>query len=199
VDVKIDKMKTDSIIVRVADAADSKYAKQITEETERSALLRGSGISKRTPASVIQKMLDGKAVIAITADGRWAGFSYIESWGNGEFVSNSGLIVAPAFRNSGIARLIKNEIFRLSRKKYPDASIFSITTGLAIMKLNARLGFKTVTFNEITQERKFWSGCKSCVNYSILKGKHFRNCLCTAMLYEPRVSKKAITKHISSN
>lgn len=179
-------MKTDHITVRIADASDGKFAKQISEETEHSAILRGSGISKRPASVIIQKMLEGKGIIAIADDGRWAGFSYIESWANGEFVSNSGLIVSPVFRNRGVARRIKNEIFRLSREKYPGASIFSITTGLAIMKMNERLGFKTVTFNEITAERSFWQGCKSCVNYDILKHKNFKNCLCTAMLYSPK-------------
>lgn len=179
-------MKTDHMIVRIADAADSKYAEKISEETERSAILRGSGISKRPASVIIQKMLEGKAVIAVTEDGRWAGFSYIEAWGNGEYVSNSGLIVCPAFRNKGVARRIKNEIFRLSREKYPTASIFSITTGLAIMKMNERLGFKTVTFNEITREKTFWNGCKNCVNYPILQNKEYRNCLCTAMLFTPK-------------
>ncbi len=182
-------MKSDQIIVRIADAADAKYAKQISEETERSAIARGSGISKRPPSVIIQKMLEGKAVIAVTQSGQWAGFSYIETWSNEEFVSNSGLIVCPDHRNKGIARRIKNKIFRLCRDKYPNASIFSITTGLAIMKMNERLGFKTVTFSEITHEPSFWKGCKSCVNYPILKGKQFKNCLCTAMCFEPSKQK----------
>jgi GNAT superfamily N-acetyltransferase len=176
-------MKSDTIVVRAADAADAKYAKQISEETERSAIARGSGISKRPPSVIIRKMLEGKAVIAVTNDGRWAGFSYIETWSNEEFVSNSGLIVCPDHRNKGVAARIKKEIFRLCRNNYPNASIFSITTGLAIMKMNERLGFKAVTFNEITHEASFWKGCKSCVNYNILKGKQFKNCLCTAMCY----------------
>jgi hypothetical protein len=182
-------MKSDSIIVRIADAADAKYAKQISEETERSAIARGSGISKRPPSVIIQKMLEGKAVIAVTQSGQWAGFSYIETWSNEEFVSNSGLIVCPDHRNKGVAGLIKNKIFRLCRDKYPNASIFSITTGLAIMKMNERLGFKAVTFNEITHEPSFWKGCKSCVNYPILKNQQFKNCLCTAMCFAPEKRK----------
>lgn len=133
----------------------------------------------------MQKMREGKAIIAVTSDGEWAGFSYIEIWSGGELVSNSGLIVSPAFRRSGVAAAIKQKIFELSRQKYPEAKIFSITTGLAIMKMNARLGFEPVTFNEITHDGKFWEGCRSCVNFEILKGKECRNCLCTAMLYAP--------------
>ena len=178
-------MDPDSIVVRIATAQDACYAEQISLETERSALKRGSGISKRSPESIIQKMRDGKAVIAITKEGQWAGFSYIETWSNEEFVSNSGLIVAPQYRALGVANAIKHRIFQLCRTKYPGAKIFSITTGLAIMKMNARLGFETVTFNEITHEPKFWRGCESCVNYDILKGKQCKNCLCTAMLYTP--------------
>jgi hypothetical protein len=71
----------------------------------------------------------------------------------------------------GVAKEIKEKIFQLSRIKYPQAKIFSITTGLAIMKMNARLGFEPVTFNEITREPCFWEGCKSCVNNDILQRK----------------------------
>ena len=178
-------MDPDGIIIRIAGHEDEPYAEQIADETERSAKQRGSGISKRSPESIIQKMRDGKAVVAVTTGGLWAGFSYIEIWGGGEFVSNSGLIVAPEYRASGVASAIKNRIFQLSREKYPGAKIFSITTGLAIMKMNARLGFETVTFNEIAHDPLFWEGCKSCVNYDILQGKQCKNCFCTAMLYTP--------------
>lgn len=136
-------------------------------------------------------MTEGKAVLAVTKNGDWVGFSYIEIWANGEFVSHSGLIVASAFRQLGIAKLIKNQIFILSRKKYPGAKLFSISTGLAIMKMNAQLGFETVTFNELPDEPKFWQGCRSCVNYSILQSKSRKNCLCTAMLYTPENLKKS--------
>ena len=178
-------MDPDGIITRIAGQNDEQYAKQISEETKRSAIQRGSGVSKRSPESIIQKMRDGKAVVAVTNYGQWAGFSYIEIWSNGEFVSNSGLIVAPAYRSLGVAKSIKEKIFELSRVKYPNSKIFSITTGLAIMKMNAHLGFDPVTFNEITKESKFWEGCKSCVNYDILLQKQCKNCFCTALMYIP--------------
>ncbi|MBC7830202.1 MAG: N-acetyltransferase [Chitinophagaceae bacterium] len=178
------------MIVRVATEEDGQFAKIITAEMEASAIIRGSGISKRSPASIIKKMKEGKAVVAVTNKNSWVGFSYIEVWANGEFVSNSGLIVAPAYRGCGVARSIKEKIFELSRELYPQSKIFSITTGLAIMKMNAGLGFEPVTFNEIVHEKKFWHGCKSCVNYNILKGKQCKNCLCTAMLYIPPANVK---------
>lgn len=174
------------IIVRLATGADGVFAELIVAEMEASAIIRGSGISKRSPANIVTKMLEGKAIIAVTKNNDWVGFSYIEVWANGEFVSNSGLIVSPAYRGFGVARIIKQHIFELSKLLYPQAKIFSITTGLAIMKMNARLGFDTVTFNEITKETAFWEGCKSCVNYSILEGKQHKICLCTAMLYVPK-------------
>lgn len=174
-----------NIIVRLATEEDGKFAKMITDEMESSAIIRGSGISKRSPASILKKIREGKAVIALTTNGVWAGFSYVEVWANGEFVSNSGLIVSPQFRGKGVARAIKHKIFELSRTLYPEAKIFSITTGLAVMKMNSRLGFSPVTFNEITREKEFWEGCKSCVNYKILQGKDFKNCLCTAMMFVP--------------
>ncbi|MBS1661704.1 MAG: GNAT family N-acetyltransferase [Bacteroidetes bacterium] len=169
--------------VRVAEARDIKYVYPILEEMERSAKARGTGIARRTPQSLCQKIYDGKAVIAFAPDGDWVGFSYIETWSNGEFVSNSGLIVNPAYRNKGVARSIKDSVFALARKRYPQAKIFSITTGAAIMKMNHRLGFEPVVYSAITRDEKFWDQCKQCVNYSILEANRREKCLCTAMLY----------------
>ncbi len=153
---------------------------------EASAKARGTGIAKRTPDYVTHKMEEGKAVIAVTDDGTWVGFCYIETWSHGEYVANSGLIVSPAFRKSGVAKGIKQKIFELSRQKYPDAKIFGLTTGLAVMKINSDLGYEPVTYSELTQDEAFWAGCKSCVNYEILMSKDRKNCLCTAMLYDPK-------------
>jgi len=172
-------------IVEVANISHIFWAKDICDEMASSALARGTGIAKRSPQSLQMKMKQGEAVIAFTTDGQWAGFSYISAWEGGKFVSNSGLIVPPEFRKSGIARQIKNKIFELSRKKYPDAKIFSLTTGLAVMKMNHQLGFEPVTYSEITSDDNFWEGCKSCVNCPILMSKERKNCLCTAMLYDP--------------
>jgi N-acetylglutamate synthase-like GNAT family acetyltransferase len=173
------------IIVRVADSGDVHYAKTITDEMEASAKARGTGIAKRSPEYVAKKMEEGKAVIAHTADGTWVGFCYIEAWGHEKFVANSGLIVSPAFRKSGVAKQIKKRIFDLSREKYPEAKIFGLTTGLAVMKINSELGYEPVTYSELTDDEQFWAGCKACVNYDILMSKERKNCFCTAMLYDP--------------
>lgn len=173
------------LIIRVATAEDKGYAATITAEMESSAMARGTGIAKRSPEYVAQKMEEGKAVIALTPDGAWVGFCYIETW-EGEYVANSGLIVAPEFRKSGVAKAIKERVFKLSREKYPEAKIFGLTTGLAVMKINSDLGYEPVTYSELTQDEKFWAGCKSCVNYDILMSKERKNCLCTAMLYDPK-------------
>ncbi len=125
-------------------------------------------------------------MIAVTQVGEWVGFCYIETWSHGEYVANSGLIVAPKFRKSGVAKSIKEKIFKLSREKYPDSKIFGLTTGLAVMKINSDLGYEPVTYSELTQDEAFWAGCKSCVNYEILMSKDRKNCMCTAMLYDPK-------------
>jgi GNAT superfamily N-acetyltransferase len=174
-----------NIIIRVATNADIKFAKIITDEMEDSAKARGTGIAKRSPEYVSQKIEEGKAVIAVTKDETWVGFCYIETW-EGEYVANSGLIVSPAFRKTGVAKAIKQKIFELSREKYPDAKLFGLTTGLAVMKINSDLGYEPVTYSELTQDNKFWEGCKSCVNYEILISKERKNCMCTAMLFDPK-------------
>jgi len=174
------------IIIRVATLADKIYADTITAEMESSAKARGTGIAKRSPEYIAEKMEEGKAVIAHTKDGGWVGFCYIETWGHGEYVANSGLIVAPDYRKSGVAKGIKKRIFDLSREKYPEAKLFGLTTGLAVMKINSELGYEPVTYSELTQDEAFWAGCKSCVNYDILVSKERKNCMCTAMLYDPK-------------
>jgi len=184
-------MDEERIIVRLAEAADVIFAKEITDEMEASAIARGSGIAKRSAGSICEKILAGKAVIAVTNYGNWVGFQYLEVWEQGKFVSNSGLIVSPKYRNAGVATAIKRKIFQLSCDKYPNAHIFSITSGLAIMKLNTALGFEPVTYSEITKDEHFWEGCKSCVNYDVLTGKKKCNCLCTAMLFDPAKVKVA--------
>lgn len=179
-------MEQSNIIVRVAIPDDIIHATTITDEMAASALARGTGIAKRSPEYVSQKMIEGKAVIAVTKENKWVGFCYIEAWGHEEFVANSGLIVAPEFRKSGIAKTIKQRIFALSREKYPNAKIFGLTTGLAVMKINSDLGYEPVTYSELTDDDKFWEGCKSCVNYDILMSKGRKNCMCTAMLFDPK-------------
>src|SRR5580704_16592617 len=161
------------------------FAEEICKEMEESAKARGTGIAKRSPSYLQAKMLEGKAVIAFAPDGKWAGFCYIGCW-DGVYVANSGLIVSPSYRKSGLAKSTKKEIFELSRKKYPEAKIFGLTTGLAVMKINSDLGYEPVTYSELAQDEAFWAGCKSCVNYEILMSKDRKNCMCTAMLYDPK-------------
>ena len=179
-------MEQSDIIVRVAIPGDIVYATIITEEMASSAKARGTGIAQRSPEYITAKINEGKAVIALTTDNQWVGFCYIEAWGHEKFVANSGLIVAPEFRKTGIAKSIKQRIFALSRKMYPEAKIFGLTTGLAVMKINSDLGYEPVTYSELTDDDNFWAGCKSCVNYDILMSKDRKNCMCTAMLYDPK-------------
>lgn len=174
-----------SFSIVIADEQHLGFAETICAEMESSAKARGTGIAKRTPEYLREKMREGKAVVAIAQNGEWAGFCYIESWSHGKYVANSGLIVAEQFRKSGLAKKIKEKIFELSRTKYPDAKLFGLTTGLAVMKINSDLGYEPVTYSELTDDDAFWKGCQSCVNFPILQSKERKNCLCTAMLYNP--------------
>ncbi len=172
------------IEVVVASDEHVKYVDEILDTINRAAKVRGTGIAKRSPEYVKQKMLEHKAVVAL-CDGEFAGFSYIESWSNKEFVANSGLIVADKFRGIGLASRIKQRIFRLSREMFPQAKIFSLTTGAAVMKMNHDLGYRPVTFDQLTTDPAFWRGCESCVNFDILQRNGGHKCLCTGLLYDP--------------
>src|ERR1700753_1033251 len=178
-------MEQQQFKIVIADESHQSFAQIIVDEMESSAKARGTGIAKRSAEYIQDKMREGKAVIAFTADGIWAGFCYIETWSHEGYVANSGLIVAPPFRKSGLAKNIKKKIFDLSQKLYPNAKLFGLTTGLAVMKINSDLGYEPVTYSELTQDETFWAGCKSCVNYDILMSKERKNCFCTAMLYDP--------------
>ena len=173
------------IDVLVADTSHYVYADEICEEILVSARERGTGIARRTPEYIQEKMAAGKAIIAISEEGEFAGFSYIETWGGKEYVANSGLIVAHKFRGIGLAMRIKEKVFKHSRAMFPNAKIFSITTGAAVMKMNYELGFRPVTFAALTDDPEFWKGCQGCRNYQILEANEYRMCLCTGLLYDP--------------
>jgi|SRR5690606_10655927 len=178
------------LTVQIASKKHFIYAQEICTLMEEAAKVRGTGIAKRTPEYLIRKMEEGKAVIV--EDGNKAvGFCYIESWGGHQYVANSGLIVHPDYRSHGLAKKIKKAIFKLSRKKYPDSKIFGITTSLPVMKINSELGYKPVTFSELTTDEDFWKGCQSCRNYDILVRTERKYCLCTGMLYDPLAKAKA--------
>ena len=172
----------------IADHSHISYASLISDTITDSARVRGTGIAKRTPEYIITKMENGHAVIALDGE-HFAGFCYIESWGHGKFVANSGLIVHPNYRGHGLAKKIKHKVFQHSREKFPDAKVFSITTGLAVMKMNSDLGYKPVTFSELTDDPSFWKGCQTCKNYDVLTRTEQKMCLCTGMLFDPEKQK----------
>lgn len=176
--------------VVIANNSHIQYAQIICDTIEESAKQRGTGIAKRTPEYIITKIQNGNAIIALDGD-TFAGFCYIENWGHGKYVANSGLIVVSDYRGQGLATAIKSKTFDYSREKFPEAKIFGITTGLAVMKINYDLGYEPVTFSELTDDPAFWSGCQTCKNYDILTRTDRKMCLCTGMLYDPVVKEKA--------
>jgi len=164
------------------------YAEVIVEMIEDAAKKRGTGIAKRKPEYIIQKMQEKKAIIALCGE-EVAGFCYIETWGHGKYVANSGLIVNEKYRGQGLSKLIKQKAFEMSRTNFPDAKLFGLTTSLPVMKINSQLGYRPVTFSELTDDEAFWKGCQSCVNYDILTRTERKHCLCTGMLYDDKAEK----------
>lgn len=179
----------------IANHTHQRYANLISETISDSSKVRGTGIAKRSPEYITFKMEQGNAVIALDGD-KFAGFCYIEAWNHGKFVANSGLIVHPNYRGVGLARKIKHVVFEHSKQKFPEAKVFSITTGLAVMKLNSELGYKPVTFSELTTDQTFWNGCQTCKNYDVLQRTEQKMCLCTGMLYDPKSINEKVKKPI---
>ena len=180
----LSQSEIEEIEVVVADSSHEKYVDTILETIAEAAKVRGTGIAKRTHEYLVTKMREAKAVIALKGD-RMAGFSYIETWGNKHYVTTSGLIVHPDFRGKGVAWRIKEMTFTLARTRWPHAKIFSLTSGAAVMTMNTRLGYKPVTFADLTDDEAFWRGCEGCVNVDILRRTDRKYCICTAMLYDP--------------
>ncbi len=173
-------------VVKLAGEAEFHFAEAISQEMEASAKARGTGIAKRTPDYIRTKMMKGQAFLALHASsGAIAGFCYIETWSSGAYVANSGLLIFPDFRRDGLARRLKTFAFEESKKRYPEAKFFGLTTSLPVMNINTELGYRPVTYSELTQDEEFWASCQSCVNYPTLTAKERKNCLCTAMLYDP--------------
>ncbi len=186
-----------NVKVHVAGEAHASYAEEICSLLEISAQQRGTGIARRSPDYIRRKIECGNAVIALTDDGKLAGFCYIEIWSHGKYVANSGLVVAHDFRQLGLAKQIKHWVFDLARDKYPSAKVFGITTSLAVMKINSELGYKPVTFSELTQDETFWDGCQSCPNFDILQRCGRKMCLCTGMLAPSKLEELEAAQSVS--
>ena len=182
--------------VLVSSAEHVQYAENVCLLIAESAKARGTGIAARNPEYIRAKMEAGNAVVAFDGD-VLVGFCYVEVWSHNRYVVNSGLVVHPDYRKSGLAREIKRKVFNLARDKYPEAKVFGITTSLAVMKINTELGYKPVTFSELTQDDAFWAGCKSCPNYDILERNERRMCLCTAMLAPSKVEEEQMTLNLT--
>ena len=178
----------EDIKIKVADADDEKYVDTIIDTIREAAKKRGTGIAERTHEYVATKMKESKAVLALCGD-RFAGFSYIQTWGNKHYVTTSGLIVQPDYLGMGVARRIKDYTFTLARVRWPNAKIFSLTSGDAVMKMNTQLGYVPVSFNQLTDDDAFWKGCEGCCNHDILMAKNRKFCICTGMLYDPEKHK----------
>jgi hypothetical protein len=175
----------EKFIIKFADTSDLVYVESVKDAILKASEQKGTGIAVRSPEYITGKILEGKAIMAKTETGTWAGFCYIESWGHNRFVANSGLIVNEKFRGNGLAKSIKAKAFELSQKQFPGAKLFGITTSLAVMKINSQLGYKPVTISELTDDEEFWKGCQTCPYYDILVRTKRTHCLCTAMLLDP--------------
>lgn len=177
-------MKCEHFKVVVASVEHLALAEKISEMIAEAAQDDSSGLALRSPEYLREKMMENKAVIAFCND-ELAGFCYIELWSDKSFIANSGLIVYKKFRGQGLSKLIKEFIFNYSRKNFPKSKIFGLTTDPRVMKINSSLGYRPVAYNDLTQDKKFWDGCKTCANFDILKRMKQQRCLCTAMLFDP--------------
>lgn len=181
---------THDIHITIASKKHLSHIPKIEQALLEASQQKGTGIAVRSNEYLTEKILQGKSVIAYSEKGDWAGFCYIESWGHNKYVANSGLIVSSAFRGMGLANEIKKRALELSVQLFPGAKLFGLTTSLAVMKINNGLGYRPVTFSELTDDDQFWKGCQTCPYYDILVRTKRDDCLCTAMIMDPAEKKK---------
>ena len=181
--------------IRVADDRDYVHSDEISNWYIRSSQERGTGIATRSADYIRSKMANSNAIIAFVEE-KLAGFCYVEVFSSGEYVSNSGLIVTNEFRGLGLATSIKKVAFNHARDSNPDAKVFGITTSDIVMSINSDLGYRPVSFNQLTKDGEFWKGCSSCKNYDILTRNEKKMCLCTAMLAPSKTKMKLDLKDL---
>lgn len=194
-------MQDKNIEIVVGDVQHVHFASEICELIESAAKIRGTGIAKRSSEYVESKIQEGKSVVALDGQ-KVVGFCYIETWEHGKYVANSGLIVHPDYRGLKLAFKIKAKILELSHVLFPGAKVFGITTSNAVLNINFKLGYRPVTFSELTADPDFWNGCKGCVNYDILQRTEKKMCLCTGMIYEHNnstINNKSIKNELENN
>ncbi|SMF49099.1 GNAT family N-acetyltransferase [Pseudobacteriovorax antillogorgiicola] len=181
-------------VIKASGPDESEFAPQICREMEESAKARGTGIARRSVDYIREKMSKGDAFVALDSETlQIAGFCYIESWSHGRYIANSGLIIFPEYRRFGLASRLKHFAFTESRRRFPSAKLFGLTTSIAVMSINSDLGYRPVTYENLTDDEEFWAGCRSCVNYATLRAKDRKNCFCTAMLFDPEKKEKKMT------
>ncbi len=180
-------MVSDTIQVVVADERHLCYVDDILSAIREAAKVSTNSIVVRDPSYLADKIREGKAVIAVEG-AIFVGFCYVETWQDGEFVANSGLIVRPEYRGRGIAWRIKQQVFQLCRQRFPEARIFGLTKSPAVRKMNAHLGYREVPYAQLTTDSGFWKGCSTCPHYHQLIANDMKSCACTAMLFSPSPS-----------
>lgn len=181
-------MEAQEVKIRYSKPWDMVYSQKIHQLYKEEASHGDIGLAVRSVPYLNDVISAGKGIIAFYGD-QLAGFCYIEAWEHGKYLANSGLIVLPEMRGKGIAKKIKQGAFQLSRKLYPKAKLFGLTTNSSVMRINAELGYIPVEFSQLTRDPSFWKGCESCPNYDILMRKGMQNCLCTAMVFDPNKQK----------
>lgn len=176
-----------SFKVRKAVKEDLVFVSSIVEEIAYWAKFRSTGVTTRTTMYVQQKIEEGLALIALDAKGDWVGFCYLETWEHEKYVANSGLVVLPEFRNTGLAFQLKQMALQVAARKYPRAKVFSLTTSLSVAKINHELGYKVVSHDQLLEDEYFIKGCGQVLDYPKMVQTHAGDSECFIMVYDPAV------------
>ena len=170
--------------VRISRPADVAYVERI-QSLIAEAAESGAIIAERSAEYLEQAIRARHAVVVLRGD-LLVGFATAHAWQDETFVSHSAMVVAPAFRGRGLARRIKKKLIDLSRRRWPDAAILSLTLSPAVERLNKSFKFDAVPYCDLTTDAGFWKGCEGCIHYGHLKRNQYQDCHCWAGLLLPR-------------
>ncbi len=172
------------IVVREALPEDAPFAAAASELIRAAA--SEHDIAERSVEWLTKKIVSGRAAVALDR-GELIGFGYWSDWQDGAFVSHSGLVVDPQYRGRSLGRRLKMVLFESSKKRFPQATLMSLTTSPQVKALNLSLGFRVVPLEELTSDPAFWAGCQTCRNYAAVQARG-EICCCEGMILRPEGS-----------
>ncbi len=171
------------IEVRVARPSDVASVARI-QTLIRDAHEAGAIIALRSADYLGAAIRERRAVVLLRG-ATLVGFAMAHAWESEKYVSHSAMVVAPELRGRGLSRRMKAALIELTRKRWPNAIILSLTLSPQVEQVNKSFGFEPVPYCDLTKDPEFWKGCEGCIHFAHLKRNQQQDCHCWAGLLLP--------------